>query len=271
MMERIECCVVEDLLPLYNDGITSEKTSEIIKMHLKECVNCRRIMEEQTSSMKKAKESAHEDDEKIKKALISININIIARTIIMIAAIFISLFPYFYFTPNRLLLKYVPIVVCGMLGYFIYKRYAATAVSGVAAFLGFIIPPYFMSPFYILPQLMHFIEVMILLSCGYFIIYSLSWIRAGKRYAGIYVILSASVIVMVILMAKVFLPVTANRLIADEYVRRNYPLSSFKHVTTEFNTYMDNYISKYQNEKGEYISISTNSVYVMYDSRKGNG
>jgi hypothetical protein len=68
-----------------------------------------------------------------------------------------------------------------------------------------------------------------------------------------------------------FIPLTANRLIADDYIRRNYPPGSYKHVSTEFNPFMDKYNSVYKDDSGEIIAISTNSVEVMYDSKKGNG
>lgn len=196
---------------------------------------------------------------------------IIVRTIILIVLIFCSLFPYFYFNPNKLLFKYVPVIVCGGLGYFLSKKYAVTIVSGIVAFGGFIIPPYFMSQFYILPQLMSFVEIMALLSSGYFIMRSISWFLSGRRQIGVYSAFSASVIIIAILLFTGFLPNTANRLIADEYMRENYEPGSFKHVLTEFNGMMDNYLTRYENENGEYIAISTNSVIVMYDSRKGNG
>lgn len=39
-MEKIECAVVNDLLPLYCDEVVSERTAEIVAEHLKECENC---------------------------------------------------------------------------------------------------------------------------------------------------------------------------------------------------------------------------------------
>ncbi len=44
-MEKIECAVVNDLLPLYCDGVVSERTAEILDEHLKECESCKAELE----------------------------------------------------------------------------------------------------------------------------------------------------------------------------------------------------------------------------------
>ena len=38
----LPCNVIIDLLPLYNEGICSDESREIIEEHLKECENCSR-------------------------------------------------------------------------------------------------------------------------------------------------------------------------------------------------------------------------------------
>lgn len=38
--QQITCDIIQDLLPLYHDGIVSEKTEEVIKGHLEECAVC---------------------------------------------------------------------------------------------------------------------------------------------------------------------------------------------------------------------------------------
>ncbi len=42
-MKRINCSLIEDLMPLYNEGEVSEETKVIIKAHLEECSSCRRL------------------------------------------------------------------------------------------------------------------------------------------------------------------------------------------------------------------------------------
>ncbi len=44
-MNKIPCELIKDLLPLYIDSLTSEKTDELIDEHLKDCPDCRRSLE----------------------------------------------------------------------------------------------------------------------------------------------------------------------------------------------------------------------------------
>lgn len=46
MGNRLECQIVQDLLPLYIDHLTHEYTNDCIKEHLTECQNCKSIVEE---------------------------------------------------------------------------------------------------------------------------------------------------------------------------------------------------------------------------------
>lgn len=45
MKREIDCCIIQDLLPLYIDGLTSDSTSQAVKEHLEECPDCRRVLE----------------------------------------------------------------------------------------------------------------------------------------------------------------------------------------------------------------------------------
>ena len=40
-MSKFDCDITKDLLPLYIDSVCSEKSSECVEEHLKECNNCR--------------------------------------------------------------------------------------------------------------------------------------------------------------------------------------------------------------------------------------
>ncbi len=42
-MKRINCSLIEDLMPLYNEGEVSGETKVIIKAHLEECSSCRNL------------------------------------------------------------------------------------------------------------------------------------------------------------------------------------------------------------------------------------
>lgn len=40
-MKDVSCEVIRDLLPLYEDGAVSEETAELVRVHLKDCAECR--------------------------------------------------------------------------------------------------------------------------------------------------------------------------------------------------------------------------------------
>ena len=41
---KTSCKIIEDLLPMYHDGICSEESAVLIEEHLKECESCRQIL-----------------------------------------------------------------------------------------------------------------------------------------------------------------------------------------------------------------------------------
>ena len=43
---KYECKVIEDLLPLYKDGICSEESKKAVEEHLNECPECRKMLDE---------------------------------------------------------------------------------------------------------------------------------------------------------------------------------------------------------------------------------
>ncbi|MDE6745937.1 MAG: zf-HC2 domain-containing protein, partial [Oscillospiraceae bacterium] len=45
----VTCKVIEDLLPLYADGICSEDTKTVVEHHTAECAECRKKLEAMTS------------------------------------------------------------------------------------------------------------------------------------------------------------------------------------------------------------------------------
>ena len=46
----MKCEIIQDLLPSYIDGLTSEVSNQEIEVHLKECTECRRYLEEMKSA-----------------------------------------------------------------------------------------------------------------------------------------------------------------------------------------------------------------------------
>ncbi|WP_294144993.1 zf-HC2 domain-containing protein [uncultured Clostridium sp.] len=45
MKREIDCKIIQDLLPLYVDGLTSDSSNQAVKEHLEECRECRSILE----------------------------------------------------------------------------------------------------------------------------------------------------------------------------------------------------------------------------------
>lgn len=50
MKNNIDCRIIQDLLPLYVDGLTSEYTSNVIEEHIKECTECAQSLSYMTDS-----------------------------------------------------------------------------------------------------------------------------------------------------------------------------------------------------------------------------
>lgn len=44
-MKEIDCDIIQDLLPSYNDKISSKSTNNLVEEHLQNCKNCKRVLE----------------------------------------------------------------------------------------------------------------------------------------------------------------------------------------------------------------------------------
>ena len=44
-MEKVNCSIIKDLLPLYADGVLSQETAQAVKDHLETCESCRKESE----------------------------------------------------------------------------------------------------------------------------------------------------------------------------------------------------------------------------------
>ena len=45
-MNQISCDMVQDLLPLYQDGLVRDKTKDAMRQHLEQCSACRHVYEQ---------------------------------------------------------------------------------------------------------------------------------------------------------------------------------------------------------------------------------
>lgn len=48
---KFECAIIEDLLPLYADGVCSQESRKIVEEHLAQCENCRAALEQMQAQM----------------------------------------------------------------------------------------------------------------------------------------------------------------------------------------------------------------------------
>lgn len=60
MKEKKDCKIVQDLLPTYIEGLTSNETTEYIEEHLKNCEDCKKVYE--SMKMNEAKEESIDKD-----------------------------------------------------------------------------------------------------------------------------------------------------------------------------------------------------------------
>jgi len=67
----INCKIVQDLLPLYHDGVCSEESQKLVEEHLSQCENCKRMLAEMDGEWVLSKEETNELKplQEIKKAV----------------------------------------------------------------------------------------------------------------------------------------------------------------------------------------------------------
>ncbi len=65
MKSNLPCEVVRDLFPSYIDGLTSEKTNELIEEHIEECNGCRSVLMEMKAEVVEENKVSEEDKKEI--------------------------------------------------------------------------------------------------------------------------------------------------------------------------------------------------------------
>lgn len=53
----VTCKIIEDLLPLYADGICSDDTKTVVEHHTAECADCKEKLEAMTAKLEKSEHS----------------------------------------------------------------------------------------------------------------------------------------------------------------------------------------------------------------------
>lgn len=88
MKKKIACSLIEDLLPLYVEGLVNEHSKKIIEEHLKNCLHCTKTLQEIKEDNKIFLCDAHlEDNDNIdreKKCIKNIKKRILIKTIIIV-------------------------------------------------------------------------------------------------------------------------------------------------------------------------------------------
>ena len=85
MNHEMECSIVNDLLPLYADGLTSEQTNTFVQKHLQECTECQKDYQSYTVELSEPEKVTDNKEQKeinyLKKLKTYQNINLILGTI----------------------------------------------------------------------------------------------------------------------------------------------------------------------------------------------
>lgn len=95
-MNKENCEVINDLLPLYIDDICSEESKKIVELHLKECDNCNNLYQMMKTDIKLTKDTDDRVIKKIKKKILIEKIVTAVLAVVLTIAIIIScVFPLF--------------------------------------------------------------------------------------------------------------------------------------------------------------------------------
>lgn len=68
-MEKMNCNVVYDLLPLYLDGLCSEESNQMVETHIKECERCSKTLERMRQDVKLPEDKDVEVIKKVKRRI----------------------------------------------------------------------------------------------------------------------------------------------------------------------------------------------------------
>lgn len=82
-MKEIDCNVIQDLLPLYEDNVASQETQELIREHLKDCPVCR----EQLRKMRTPVSLPPEEDKELWKKFVQRRVQLRRKRNIKIACV----------------------------------------------------------------------------------------------------------------------------------------------------------------------------------------
>ncbi|MDD3839389.1 MAG: zf-HC2 domain-containing protein [Clostridia bacterium] len=91
---KITCDIIEDLLPLYVEGLTSDDTQKLVEEHLNTCTECKKRLNAIQNPKQIPIDTNVEPFKKVERRLFKKRIQIIALTIILVLAIVIISMAY---------------------------------------------------------------------------------------------------------------------------------------------------------------------------------
>lgn len=100
MKEKLNCNIVQDLLPNYIEKLTKEETNNFIKEHLKECEECKKILESMSKDIQvDSKKTSNKEIKYIKKY--NSKLKILRRILL---TIFILIIIFLGFTVRKMII-----------------------------------------------------------------------------------------------------------------------------------------------------------------------
>lgn len=104
-----ECCIVKDILPLYEEKLLSDETVDFVRRHLNECPDCRAELEQMENNLVPIRDDTNIAFlKKIKKNLLTKKIQTVLLTVALFLAFAVSVFgfltapKYYLYTPDIL-------------------------------------------------------------------------------------------------------------------------------------------------------------------------
>jgi hypothetical protein len=122
-MGKINCNLVADLMPSFIEGLTSEETSNEIKEHLIECDECRCIFEATSHELVEKQNSNFDVDKKIVRKIRNFGFAFILKFSLFTLMSFFAILCFYLFSQNNIYFKYPLILLSGILGYFLFKKW----------------------------------------------------------------------------------------------------------------------------------------------------
>lgn len=103
MNKKDECKIVEDLLYSYSESILNETSNKFVKIHLKDCENCKNKLEIIKCNILDEKSKEKQEDEIELSHLLKVNkvIRILKTSLIILIALILLVLGYIVFRSNQ--------------------------------------------------------------------------------------------------------------------------------------------------------------------------